>query len=84
MDAKLKEKIEKCTTGKQVKRILAAYGVPIIRETTHEVGCFSIWLDDLTRIYKPYRRRFMKVQKWQRVSMMYSGAPMFTSRNSYF
>lgn len=84
MDAKLKEKIEKCTTENQVRRILAAHGIPIVRETTQEVGCFSVWLDNFTRIYKPHQRRFMKVQKWQRVSLGYSGAPMFSARNSYF
>lgn len=84
MDAKLKGKIEKCTTENQVRRILAAYGIPIVRETTQEVGCFSVWLDDFTRIYKPYQRRFMRVQKWHRVSVGYSGAPTFSARDSYF
>lgn len=84
MDEKLIEKIENCTTGSQVKRILTARGIPIVKETTQDVGCFSIWLDDLTRIYKPYQRHFMKVQKWQRVNLEYSGAPMFSARNSFF
>ena len=84
MDAKLKAKIEKCTTGKQVMRILTANGIRIVRETTSEVGCFSVWIDQFTRIYKPHRRKFMAVQVWRPVDMTYSGASMFSARNSYF
>lgn len=84
MDAKLKEKIEKCTTEKQVRRILVANGIRIIRETTSDVGCFSVWIDQFTRIYKPHKRKFMSVQVWRPVDMTYSGAPMFSARNSFF
>ena len=84
MDAKLKAKIEKCTTGKQVMRILTANGIRIVRETTNEVGCFSVWIDRFTRIYKPHRRKFMAVQVWRPVDMTYSGAPMFSARDSFF
>ena len=84
MDAKLKAKIEKCTTGKQVMRILTANGIRIVRETTNEVGCFSVWIDRFTRIYKPHRRKYMAVQVWRPVDMTYSGAPMFSARDSFF
>lgn len=84
MDAKLKAKIEKCATGKQVMRILTANNIRIVRETTSEVGCFSVWIDSVTRIYKPYRRKNMAVQVWRPVDMTYSGAPMFSARNSFF
>ena len=84
MDAKLKAKIEKCTTGNQVRKILAANNIRIVRETTSEVGCSSVWIDSVTRIYKPHKRKFMAVQVWRPVDMTYSGAPMFSARNSYF
>ena len=84
MDAKLKEKIEKCTTEKQVRRILVANGIQIVRDTSSEVGCFSVWIDRLTRIYKPHKRKYMAVQVWRPVDMTYSGAPMFSARNSFF
>ena len=73
MDAKLKEKIEACTTEKQVRRVLAENGMlrQIVRDDTEEIGRFSVWIDDLTRIYHPHRRAgerkvHMVVQKWHR------------------
>jgi len=89
MDAKLKEKIEKCTTERQVLHVLAENRIRIIRDDTEEMGRFSVWIDDTTRIYHPYKRAgrpaYMKVQKWQRGGKYtYSGAPMFSARDSHF
>ena len=56
MDAKLKEKIEKCTTEKQVRRVLAENRIRIIRDDTEEMGRFSVWIDSTTRIYHPYKK----------------------------
>ena len=89
MDAKLKEKIEKCKTERQDRRVLAENRIRIIRDDTEEIGRFSVWIDSTTRIYHPYKRvgrpAYMKVQKWQRGGKMtYSGAPMFSARDSYF
>ena len=74
MDAKLKEKIEKCTTERQVRRVLAENGIRIVRDNTWEYPekpRFDVWIDELTRIYHPYRRAgerkvHMVVQKWHR------------------
>ena len=44
MDAKLKEKIEKCTTERQVRRVLAENRIRIIRDDTEEIGRFSVWI----------------------------------------
>ena len=89
MDTKLKEKIERCTTERQCRKVLAENGIQISRDDTEEMGRFSVWIDSTTRIYHPYKRAgrpaYMKVQKWQRGGKMtYSGAPMFSARNSYF
>lgn len=89
MDAKLKEKIERCTTEKHVRRVLMENKIRIIRDDTEDIGCFSVWIDDITRIYQPHKRAgrpaYMKVQKWQRGGKYtYSGAPMFSARDSYF
>lgn len=76
INQELKKKIESCKTGKQVMKILEKNGLRISRNDTDEVGCFSVWLDEFTRIYKPVRGN-MKVQKWEKVDMVYSGIPTF-------
>lgn len=83
MNGKIKEQIEQCKTKKQVIEILKKNNIQIVKDNSDEVGCFSVWLDDFTRIYKPVRGN-MKVQKWRRVDMNYSGVPTFFSNNSYF
>lgn len=78
MNGKIKEQIEQCKTKKQVIEILKKNNIQIVKDNSDEVGCFSVWLDDFTRIYKPVRGN-MKVQKWRRVDMNYSGVPTFFS-----
>lgn len=73
----LKEKIERCTTRKQVMKVLAENNLKVYKDTTDEMGRFSIWIDELTRIYQPYGQRNMKVQKWKKVDVYYSGIPTF-------
>ena len=77
MTDELKNKIENCTTEKQLKAVLKKAGIVIKKDTTKEVGCFSIWINENTRIYKPYKRKEFAVQKWQKVEMKYSGIPVF-------
>ena len=77
MTKELKEKIERCTTRKQVMKVLAENNLKVYKDTTAEIGRFSIWLDELTRIYQPYRQRNMKVQKWHEVEFSYSGIPVY-------
>ena len=72
----IKRKIESCKTKKQVMEILKRNNIKIIRDNSDEVGCFSVWIDELTRIYKPMHRN-MKVQTWKIISMSYSGVPVF-------
>ena len=76
MTPEIKAQIEKCKTKKQVMKVLDKYNIPIIRDNSEEVGCFSIWIDEYTRIYKPLHRN-MTVQKWRKVNMEYSGIPVF-------
>ena len=82
MTNNLKAKIETCKTGKQVMKILKANGIRVFRDDTEDMnGWFSIWLDDVTRIYKPYRHKgapdtFMRVQKWERVRAERNGYSM--------
>ena len=72
----IKKQIESCKTKKQVMEILKRNNIKIIRDNSDEVGCFSVWIDELTRIYKPMHRN-MKVQTWKIISMSYSGVPVF-------
>lgn len=72
----IKAQIEKCKTKKQVVDILKKNNISIVKDDSDEVGCFSIWIDEFTRIYKPFRQN-MKVQKWRKVDVNYSGVPVF-------
>lgn len=72
-----KKAIESCSTGKQVAKVLAKYNVKIARDNSEEVGCYSIWLDDTTRIYKPARSTKMILQIFHKVCCTYSGIPTF-------
>ncbi|MBR1561214.1 MAG: hypothetical protein IJ646_13335 [Clostridia bacterium] len=51
--------------------------IKVVRNDSEEVGCFSIWLDDTTRIYKPHKSKTMKVQNHSKVEMKYSGIPVY-------
>lgn len=83
MNEKIKMEIEKCTTKKQVLKILKKHNLKIRKDTTTENG-FSIWIDGKTRIYKPYKQKNMKVQGWQKVELKASGIPTFFANPSYF
>lgn len=76
LSEEIKQQIESCKTKKQVMEILKRNNIKIIRDNSDEVGCFSVWIDELTRIYKPMHRN-MKIQTWRTVSMSYSGVPVF-------
>ena len=76
MNEEIKKKIEQYKTRKQVMEILKQNNIRIIRDNSEEVGCFSVWIDEFTRIYKPIHRN-MKVQTWRKVDMNYSGVPVF-------
>ena len=76
MNEEIKKKIEQCKTRKQVMEILKQNNIRIIRDNSEEVGCFSVWIDEFTRIYKPLHMN-MKVQAWSKVDMNYSGVPVF-------
>lgn len=73
----IKNEIELCRTPKQVYNVLKKYGRKIQRDDSDDVGTFSIWIDDVTRIYKPHKRKTMSFQKWQKVQIKYSGVPTF-------
>lgn len=69
--------IENCTTEKQVLNLLRRHNVSILRNDTEDAGYVTIWVDELTRIYQPHKSRTMKVQRFQKVKMEYSGIPVF-------
>ena len=71
------KKIEACTTPNQVFSLLNKHNITIDHDDTSDVGCFSIWLDDTTRIYKPLGRKTMRYQTWQRFTPTYSGVTVF-------
>ena len=73
----LKKAVEACKTSTQVKKELKRYGKQIMRDDSKEVGCFSIWIDKTTRIYKPTSRSNMVLQGWKPVVMEYSGIPTY-------
>ena len=77
MTAEIKRQIEACTTAAQVRKILKANGIAIVRDDTPDSHGFSVWLDEVTRIYRPYGRRTMEVQTFQKVRAVYSGIPVF-------
>ena len=69
--------IESCNTSKQVYDLLDINCFKVARNDSADVGCFSIWLDETTRIYKPCNSRTMMVQNWSKVNMEYSGIPVY-------
>ena len=83
-DSNFIEEIEKCTTEKQVRKVLSKYKVKIVRDDSEELGSFSVWISDYERIYKPYKRKNMVYQKHKKVDMTYSGVPTFFGTDSYF
>lgn len=83
MTEELIREIESYRTAKQVLKALEKNKIEVIRDDTDEVGCFSIWIDETTRIYKPIRSN-MKVQKWQKTKVFWSGIPTFFGTPSYF
>ena len=84
MTNELKNKIENCTTEKQLKAVLKKSKLKITGDDTEEVGCFSIWVGENTRIYKPCRSKRFIVQKWTKTRFQYSGIPVFFENDSYF
>ena len=73
----IRKEIEKCKTPMQLDDVFNRYNIRIERNDSIEVGCYSIWLDETTRIYKPHNSKTMKVQTWHKVKMDYSGIPVF-------
>ena len=77
MTDRIRAEIEACRTATQVRKLLAGHGIEIVKDTSKDSGCFSIWVDEVTRIYQPRRGQTMKVQKWQKITMQYSGIPVY-------
>lgn len=73
---KIISEIESCKTAKQVNAVLKKHGLTIQKDTTTDCNCYSVWLDDTTRIYKPLHRN-MTVQRFQKTKLEYSGIPVF-------
>ena len=80
----LKKKIEACTTRKQLESILKKAGLKIVKDDTKEFNSLSVWINDTTRIYKPYNRKNLVVQAWKKVEFKASGVPTFFSNPSIF
>lgn len=73
MNETLKNEIERCTTKKSLLALLKKNGIKA------RVGDCNgdFWISDLVRIYKPYKQKNYKVQRWQKVKLEYSGIPTF-------
>jgi hypothetical protein len=74
---KLKADVEKCRNRAEVEKVIKKYGFTIQRDDSQEVGCFSVWLGDTIRIYKPSHGKKMIFQRWAKTSFKYSGIPVF-------
>lgn len=83
MTETLKKKIENCATRKQLEKVLEAEGLKITKDTSTGKN-LSVWINELTRIYKPYGSKTLKVQTWKKVKFKYSGTPVFFNNPSYF
>ena len=79
----LKLIIAACKTDKQVLNAIESAGYKVIKDTSPELGSFSIWISDKIRIYKRRKNDYV-LQQWQPVKMEYSGIPTFFATNSYF
>ena len=73
----LQELLRTCKTDKQAREIIKRTGLTIIKDDTEDIGGFSVWVDDYTRIYKTHMTKEYIVQTWHKVSMTYSGIPTF-------
>lgn len=73
----LQAMVDSCKTGNQALKALAKNGVKVIRDNSAEVGCFSVWVSDTLRIYKPVGAKCVRVQEFRRVEMNYSGVPTY-------
>lgn len=71
------KQIEACKTAKQVLDLLDENKIEVVKDDSDEVDSFSIWLDETTRIYQPYKSKTMKVQTWSKINMVYSGIPVY-------
>ena len=71
-----KSDLAKCRTNKQVLDLIKRNGYKVVKDTSEDVGSFSVWIDELTRIYKNSRKEYV-LQTWQKVNMSYSGIPTF-------
>lgn len=70
-------RIESCKTVKEVRKVLKDDGISIHHDDSDEVGCFSIWTDEATRIYRRNKREGFIVQGHFLATMEYSGIPVF-------
>ena len=70
-------KIQSCKTTAQVERVLSESGLRVVRDDSADVGCYSVWIDEYTRIYRPNKRNGFIVQGHFPVQMEYSGIPVF-------
>jgi hypothetical protein len=75
---KLKNTLATCKTDKQALKAITDNGFKVVKDDSIELGSFSVWLDDTTRIYKTLRKEYI-LQKWERVQVKYSGIPTFFS-----
>jgi hypothetical protein len=75
---KLKNTLATCKTDKQALKAIKDNGFKVVKDDSIELGSFSVWLDDTTRIYKTLRKEYI-LQKWERVQVKYSGIPTFFS-----
>ena len=74
---KLRELLRDCKTDKQARSAIGKAGYKIVRDDTADIGSFSVWIDNRTRIYKTHLTREYILQKWHKVKVSYSGIPVF-------
>ena len=90
MNNNFEKEINECTTKAQVMKVLRKYGRKIVKDNTKEMQecygkrAFSIWISETERIYRPYRSKTMRYQRWKKTDYKYTGIPTFFATNSYF
>ena len=75
----LKTEIEKCKTRNQLDKVLAKHKIKIRKDDSSEVGCLSVWLDKVTRVYQRRPKENLIFQTWTPVVMKASGISTFPS-----
>ena len=72
----------KCRTNKQVLDLIKRNGYKVVKDTSEDVGTFSVWIDELTRIYKNNRKEYIYYRLGRRQICHIVAYPLLTQVGS--